>query len=990
MHVSETLRGRKHFAGKVAAGVLVAGLLVGAQVPGAAMAKADDPIVGAATSNDALLPNVGNGGYDVGHYDLDLEYNLDGTIAATTTITATAPVPLSTFSLDFEGLTITAVSVDGAPAAYVRDSDIDAIKHKLIITPVTPVSGEFTTVVSYQGQPTTHIDLDDSLEGWVPTPDGAVAVNEPVGAMTWLPSNNIPSDKATFDIALTIPTVNAAAAPLSAASNGELTSKVVNGDGTKTTWNWSQQEQMATYLAFIGIGKYDVYESDITLALSHRTIKEWSFIDSAASTAQKSTFATRRGEISEVMNYLEGKFGAYPGNSTGIVFDITDLGYALETQDRSYFEGGISKSTLVHEFVHQWFGDAVSPEQWNDIWLNEGPATFWAVQYTKDHGTAATTTTETTYNNLWRSTGNTALWATPPAVLGDSSHLFDGTTYNRGAAFLEVLRLSIGQTDFNTLSKEWIARNNGGSASTDDFNALAEEISGKELTPLFTAWLRTPSKPAAWPQSFTVGLAAAKTPAGTLANEGDVVGYTLTATNTGKVATPAGGTVTVDVSAVLANATIDTATLGAGLALDGSTLTWTVPPLALAVSPATSTSTTTTFSATVKAPVDASTAFAASARGVTLGANCATCAASITTAGRDLPAIVPTIAGTVAVGQTLTAGADWLEGTALTYQWYRGTTATPIEGATAATYVPTVDDFDSELIVAVTGTLATYNVRTVVSDATAAVAEGDFTISATLAGTSKIGETKSVAVESSVGTPDVSYQWFSGSTAIAGATGSEYVITSAERGAKLSVIVTATQDAYNDASIRVSTIGNVTAPLVDPTPAPVVSGTPKLGSVVTAVTGAWAEGTTFTYQWYRGTKAIVGATGKEFVPTSAQVGANIRVRVVGSLDDRASVSATSAPVLVAAGELVKAPVPTITGTAKVGSTLTAKPGTWDAGTVLSYRWYADGIATKGTSSTYALGSGSTGKVLTVVVTGSKTGYTTVSRTSAATAAIAKK
>ena len=240
------------------------------------------PVAGALTSGDSLFPNVGNGGYDVGHYDIDLAWDLDDTIEATTTITADAPAPLSSYSLDFEGLTVDSITVDGTPATWERIIDADAIKYKLVITPAQPVSGEFTTVVTYSGTPVTHIDPDDSFEGWVPTEDGATFVNQPVGSMTGFPNNNTPSDKATYSIALDIPT--ASSAPLSAVSNGELTSKTVDAD--RTTWTWTQDEPMASELSIISIGHYDVTEGQITLA-SGRTIPEWSFVDSGITDANK-------------------------------------------------------------------------------------------------------------------------------------------------------------------------------------------------------------------------------------------------------------------------------------------------------------------------------------------------------------------------------------------------------------------------------------------------------------------------------------------------------------------------------------------------------------------------------------------------------------------------------------------------------------------------------------------------------------------------------
>ena len=355
---------------RVAAGV-VALSIMGVGAFAAAPAHAAEP--GGQTTGDSLFPNVGNTGYDVEHYDIALAYDHDtGAIEATTDIAATASAELSSFSLDLEGLTVDAVLVNGAPASYTRVIDEATTTYKLVITPAAPVTGDFTTTVEYSGVPTEHIDPDGSSEGWIATPDGATAVSEPVGAMTWFPSNNTPLDKATFDIDLTIPTT-IGGGTAAAVSNGELVARTDDTVAETTTWSWEQLEPMTTYLSLVSIGRFDIYESTITLP-SGREIPEWSFIDSDLSTQRKTTSLASRDQIGTVLGWLESAYGPYPGNSTGMVVDNVGVGYALETQDRSFFDRSASRGTLIHELVHQWFGDAVTLSDWSDIWLNEGPA----------------------------------------------------------------------------------------------------------------------------------------------------------------------------------------------------------------------------------------------------------------------------------------------------------------------------------------------------------------------------------------------------------------------------------------------------------------------------------------------------------------------------------------------------------------------------------------------------------------------------------------
>ena len=168
--------------------------------------------VGAAPK-DTLFPEIGNAGYDALAYDVVLRYRPStNAIVATTSVKAKAKTRLTTFSLDLEGdkLTVQHVRVNGRAATFSRTAN------KLVIRPAKAVKGTFTAKIDYAGVPTTHIDPDDSLDGWVRTTDGATALNEPVGAMTWFPNNNTPRDKATFTFKITAPSA------LEVASNGTL------------------------------------------------------------------------------------------------------------------------------------------------------------------------------------------------------------------------------------------------------------------------------------------------------------------------------------------------------------------------------------------------------------------------------------------------------------------------------------------------------------------------------------------------------------------------------------------------------------------------------------------------------------------------------------------------------------------------------------------------------------------------------------------------
>ena len=174
--------------------------------------------------------------------------------------------------------------------------------------------------------------------------------------------------------------------------------------------------------------------------------------------------------------------------------------------------------------------------------------------------------------------------------------------------------------------------------------------------------------------------------------------------------------------------------------------------------------------------------------------------------------------------------------------------------------------------------------------------------------------------------------------------------------------------------------------LLATTPTPTFTGTVKVGSTLTAGTGTWSPApVTKKYQWLRDGKAISGATKSTYVLTTSDAGKKISVRVTGSKTGYKSISKTSAAKTVPLLNLTSTPIPTVNGTARVGSTLKATPGTWRPGTVkLRYQWLRNGaVISNATASSYRLTTSDAGQKVSVRVTGSKTGYKSVSKISAA-------
>ena len=471
-----TLALRPRLSAMVAMGALGLGLLIApAGTATADAVKCTTTSTSTRQAPDSLFPEVGSSRYNVKHYALSLTYQTSGSIKAKTTLLAKAKKPLRSFSLDLEGLTVDSVTVNG------RRADFSRRDNKLIIKPTKVLDGRFWATIKYHGKPVTHIDPDGAQDGWIPTSDGATVLSEPVGAMTWFPNNNTPRDKATFDMKITVPS------KLEVAGSGDLRS--VRKNAGKETWRWVQPYQQATYLAMISIGNYDVYHSTMRTTTG-RKLPIWSFIEPKLGTQQAA-----RALIPKAIRFLERRFGPYPFNSAGIVVKDTDVGYALETQNRPVFDNDegetVDDLTNVHEWAHQWYGDSVTLSDWGDIWLNEGFAAYAEWLWEAAHGRLSTAEQfRKAYDDP------ETVWSPAPACLTDPADLFGQQSYLRGAMTLEALRQKVGSHDFFVILRTWAKQHKYGNVSTAQFIRLSERVSGQDLDAFFQAWLYTPEKPA--------------------------------------------------------------------------------------------------------------------------------------------------------------------------------------------------------------------------------------------------------------------------------------------------------------------------------------------------------------------------------------------------------------------------------------------------------------------------------------------------------------
>jgi aminopeptidase N len=427
---------------------------------------------GATDLDDPYTPGAGSEGIDVQHHDLDLAWDPDtGELAGIATLTVRADEPLDLVSFDLAStLEVADVQVDDADTPFAQGGD------ELVLEPAEPLTAgqEAEVVITYAGEPgplAAEASLGDI--GWIGDGDVAYVASQPYGASSWYPTNDHPSDKATYDLHFEVPS------GLAAASNGDLVAH--DDDGTTATWEWTVEQPMAAYLATVAIGDLVLVETE-----GPDRLPLTSFYP-----ADQPELADEFADMGPMISVLAALFGPYPFGSYGAIVVPDELGFALETQNRPlYGTDVVDEGFRVHELAHQWFGNSVTPERWEDLWLNEGFATYaeWLWYDATDPSFDIDARAAQVADDPETAEG--------PIYAPETDDLFSFAVYDRGAATVHALRGELGDEAFFALVQEWVATNEGGTVSTDDFIALAEQRSGRNLTTFFDQWLDQEPYPA--------------------------------------------------------------------------------------------------------------------------------------------------------------------------------------------------------------------------------------------------------------------------------------------------------------------------------------------------------------------------------------------------------------------------------------------------------------------------------------------------------------
>jgi aminopeptidase N len=429
-------------------------------------------VAGPAAAIDPFFPTFGNDGYDALHYAIDIDATQGEKISGNVKIDIEALQTINSIDLDLHKLKVRKVLIGGVEQVFQQPEGEDKLQIQL--GKPYKEGAQFTVEIRYGGVPEpipdpTYPDPVGELPlGWLTFEGLPYVLSEPVGASTFFPVNDEPTDKATYRIRVTVPK------GLTAVANGKLTEKEDLGGTTRFTWDMSRP--MTSWLATLQINDYTLVRQKVNGIPYRYYITD--NIDDDELAALK--------ETPKMVKYFSGLIGKYPFASYGsVIVDDPALYYALETQAMSTFPSDfVDVGVVAHELAHQWFGNSVSVAQWKDLWLAEGFATYFEYLYpNRDDPAAFKAIMEDIYAYLVRN-------EVGPAVISSRFDLFADNTYYRGGVALYALQLHVGDKTYFDIIKAWYKAYRDGNATSDDFIDVAEKTSGdKSVRKLLIAWL---------------------------------------------------------------------------------------------------------------------------------------------------------------------------------------------------------------------------------------------------------------------------------------------------------------------------------------------------------------------------------------------------------------------------------------------------------------------------------------------------------------------
>jgi aminopeptidase N len=408
---------------------------------------------------------------DVLHYNLNFDlYPAKRLLKGDATVTGVLKNKnLKEIDLNFyDNMNISKVLLNRVPASY-------SVSDTRLTIPLANISPDtFNVQVIYEGTP-KHEGLGSFTFGEIDSQSVVYNLSEPVYASTWFPCNDMPDDKALLDIKITNDSSE------TSVSNGALVGTTLNGG--RKTYHWKTYYPISTYLISIYSSRYDNFNDVYVSQNKKDTMKIEYYAFPEHLDYAKEDFKNHP----EMINFFSKTFGEYPfiKEKYGVAEFLWQLG-AMENQTitgiGSNFVRGrkFFSDIYVHELAHSWFGDAVGPKTWKDIWLNEGFATYCEALY-EEHNFG---------EKALRSSMLSKFQDDFPGTLYDpGENLFNSTVYDKGAWVLHMLRHEVGDSTFFKMLRTYYNEYKYKNASTEDFKNVCEKVSGKNLNKFFEQWV---------------------------------------------------------------------------------------------------------------------------------------------------------------------------------------------------------------------------------------------------------------------------------------------------------------------------------------------------------------------------------------------------------------------------------------------------------------------------------------------------------------------
>ncbi|QIP13230.1 T9SS type A sorting domain-containing protein [Spirosoma aureum] len=440
-----------------------------------------------ATNPKARIAFAGDPTIDVTYYGLDLSLtHTPNYLKGVATITLRSTSSIRSFFLDLnstttptgQGLRVDSVKAGNQKLTYQH------AQNQLTITPSQPLTtGQaLTLTVYYQGIPNSR-DLGTFVfSKHESTTDPVIwSLSEPYGAPDWFPCKDTPGDKADSSaVSITAP------ARFVSVSNGILIGTTDNPDGTRT-YRWRNSYPIAQYLISIALTNYERYDTPATLPTGGPPLPITHYIYPETLPKVKAAL----DQTPAMIQLFTDRFGPYPflREKYGHAQIGLNTGGMEHQTISSMEERALTPNVIAHELAHQWFGDKITCRDWQNIWLNEGFASYAETIYAES--TTGMTGYQTAITNFMNRARN-ARGSIYVQNITNFGNIFDGNrTYAKGATVLHMLRGVVGDETFFKILRAYAASPTVAykSAVTDDFQAVAEQVSGQKLGYFFQQWI---------------------------------------------------------------------------------------------------------------------------------------------------------------------------------------------------------------------------------------------------------------------------------------------------------------------------------------------------------------------------------------------------------------------------------------------------------------------------------------------------------------------